>query len=590
MALSVQHAITLLDPRAHLLAVETTVRSDAPLPEPLVLFMPVWTPGSYLIREYARHVESVTGLADGEPCSADKIRKNAWRVGRRGAREITLRYHLYCNELTVRTNHVDGSHAFLNGAPTFCAIEGHESLPSTVDVQMPDDWTVVSSLPRAPGSPPESRGRARFAAKDLDTLVDSPIEAGLLRIEKLSAKGVPHDLLLWPRARLTDAQVETLTKDVVKIIETEAAWFGGSLPYDRYLFLLHLTTRARGGLEHLTSSALLASPGAFSTRDGYLDVLSLFAHELFHAWNVKRIRPAGLAPTRWGEENYTRLLWWFEGATSYYDWRALRVAGLCSAEEYGDHLGSEIVALERQPGRLVQSLEQSSFDSWIKLYRPDENSDNSGISYYRKGEIVCAMLDLEIRARSSGAKSLDDVLLLLWEKHGRTGVPLPEDGAQPLFEEATGLALGDLFDAWIRRPGEVECGPTLAKVGLKLEREVRAAAESKPRPALGLRLRSDGGRAVVAAVVRGGAAMAAGVDPGDELVAVAGCRVEGPSLEGALSGKAPGDEVEVHVARDGRLLSLRLRLEEAGPDRLRIVRKSDASEAERLLGAAWLGS
>jgi predicted metalloprotease with PDZ domain len=605
MPFTVRHRLAIHDPRAHLVAVETRVTSEPRLSAPVVLFMPVWTPGSYLVREYARHIEGFVAFADGAPCAAVKIRKNAWKVGREGALEVTVRYLVYANDLTVRTNHVDESHALLNGAAVFLAVEGQESLSATIDVALPKGWKVMTALPRSA----EDAESVRLVARDFDTLVDSPIALGQLRCERFEAKGIAHDVAIWPEGSVESKHVEGLVRDFARIVETEAAWFGGALPYDHYTALLHFAPRARGGLEHLNGAAVVAHPSSFGTRDRYLDLLSLLAHELFHAWNVKRIRPAGLFPYRYEEENYTRLLWWFEGATSYYDWRCLCVSGLCSSEEYADHLAGELAAMERVPGRLVQSLEQASFDAWIKLYRPDENSENSSVSYYRKGEIVCAMLDLEIRARSKGRASLDQVLDLLWKRHGPgasradCGPPIPEDGMQALMEEATGVSLGDLFDAWIRSHGEIDYDRTLARVGLRLERPVPSAAgaslsrdpsavnsgEKKARSAaLGVRLRSEGSRSVVAAVLRGGAAQVAGVDAGDELISIAGVRIEGGSIDAALAPHAPGEDVVVTVAREGRVFPLKVRLDEARPDKLKIIPRTEASDEERALGAAWL--
>jgi predicted metalloprotease with PDZ domain len=601
MPLTIQHHVSIADPRTHLVEVETVVRSDAPLPGPLVVFMPVWTPGSYLVREYARHVESVRGFSDGAPFAPVKVRKNAWRLGRAGATQVSIRYEVYANELTVRTNHVDESHGFLNGAALFVAVEGHESAPSTVDLAVPPGWHVLTSLPSVELPEPrglEARGKVRLFAKDFDTLVDAPIELGHFRIEHFEAKGVAHEVAIWPKGRVDDGQVAKLLRDFGKIIDTQAAWFGGALPYDRYAVLLHLSSRARGGLEHMSSAALIANPNAFASREAYLDLLSLFAHELFHAWNIKRIRPEGLVPYRYEQENYTRLLWWFEGATNYYGWRTLVVSGLSTPLEYKHHLESEIAALEEVPGRLVQSLEQASFDAWIKLYRPDENSENSSISYYRKGEVVSALLDLEIRARTSGRSSLDQLLGYLWDRYGKVGRAVPEDGMLGVFEEGTGAKLADLFDAWIRSPGEIDYDATLARAGLRLAREsgIEAAAggadgeETKPpRASLGLRVRSDGVRAFVTSVVRGRAAQLAGIDPGDELVAIGGRRVEGGSVEGALTGRVPGEEIEVTAARDGRLVTVKLRTEEARSQKVRLVPRDGATAAEESLGRAWLG-
>jgi predicted metalloprotease with PDZ domain len=574
--LSVVHRVAIPAPHTHVVHVETTIAaSSGDLPGELVLFMPVWTPGSYLVREYARHVEALQAEA---PASARKIRKNAWSVQTAGGGQVVVRYRLYANELTVRTSHVDDSHAFLVGAATFMGVEGRENLGARVEIAAPRGWRVVTSLP--------SSASGGFEAADFDTLVDSPFEIGTHREERFEAAGKPHRYAIWPASALGDADVKRLVEDTRAIVQEEARLFGGTVPYEAYELLLHVSPRARGGLEHCASAALVAPPTAFQTREGYLDLLSLVAHEAFHAWNVKRIRPQGLCPTRYQEESYTRLLWWFEGATSYYDWRVLRLSRLCTVDEYLDHLASEIGYLDQTPGRLVQSLEDASFDAWIKLYRPDENTANTAISYYRKGELVCALLDVEIRARSGGKASLDRVLSLLWQEHGARGRPVPEDGMQALFERATGVPLGDLFDAWIRKASELDFTPTLAKVGLVLERTTRPDG---PTAALGMRVRSDGGRAVVASVTRDAAAWRAGIDPGDEIVAVGGVRVEGPIVEATLRGRAPGDAVDVVVSRDGRILQRRVALDPPRHDRVKLVANRDALPSARSAFTAWLG-
>ena len=281
-----------------------------------------------------------------------------------------------------------------------------------------------------------------------------------------------------------------LVEDTRTIVASEAKLFGGSLPYDSYDLLLHLSPRGRGGLEHSASAALIASPSSFGTRDAYLDLLSLVAHEVLHAWNIKRIRPAALTPYRYEHECYTRLLWWFEGATSYYDWRILAMTRLCTVEEYLDHLAAEIGYLDQTPGRLVHALEDASYDAWIKLYRPDENSQNSSVSYYRKGEVVCALLDLEMRARSGGRASLDVVMAHLWEEYGAPRRPVPEDAMQGIFERVAGTSMADLFETWIRAPGEIDYSVSLARVGLSLERSPRRRCPAvRPRDTCEVRRR-----------------------------------------------------------------------------------------------------
>ncbi len=307
---------------------------------------------------------------------------------------------------------------------------------------------------------------------------------------------------------------------------------------------------------------------------------------MFHAGDIKRIRPAGLAPYRYGEECYTRLLWWFEGGTSYYDWRTLILARLCTVDEYLDHLAAEIAYLDQTPGRLVHSLEEASFDAWIKLYRPDENSHNSSVNYYRKGEVVCALLDLEVRARTGDEATLDRVLGHLWEAYGAREIPVPEDAMQAIFERIAGVPLGPLFDPWIRGTSDIAYDESLAHVGLVVERTPRADA---PPCALGLRLRNDGGRTVVASTLRGSGAWLAGFEPGDEIVAIDDARVESANLDVPLRGRQPGQGAEVTIVHEGRLGVKRVTLDPARPDRVKIVPRPDAPAAAREAFVRWLG-
>jgi predicted metalloprotease with PDZ domain len=565
------HRLTLADPHAHLVEVETTVRGDD-LPSAIELAMPVWTPGSYLVREYARHVEGLRG----EGCTARKIRKNAWRVERGSASDFVVRYRVYANDLTVRTNHVDATHIYVNGAATFLYVPGHEGAPVSVEIAAPEGWKVATALRTDDGR--------TYHAASYDELVDSPIEVGTHETATFTAAGKAHTYAIWPPYAVSQANVNRLVEATKTIVETEAGLFGGALPHDGYLFLLHISSRGRGGLEHLASSTLLAPPTVFDGREGWLDLLSLVAHEYFHLWNVKRIRPEGLTPYRYQEENYTRLLWWFEGATSYYDWRVLRLAKLCTVEEYLEHLAGEIAHLEQTPGRLVHPLEEASFDAWIKLYRPDENSANSTISYYRKGELVCALLDLEIRARTGGKSTLDHVLRHLWDAYGATGTPVPEDRMQSIFEDVTGTALGDLWDAWIRGAHEVDAAATFARAGLAIERTTKSDV-----PSLGARLRGEGARAFVSGLVRGAAGMRAGLDVGDELLAVDDRRVDYGNLDAAFAGHKGGDRVTLLVSREGRVRRLECQLDPPRQERVRLVPKKDAAADARSLCEAWLG-
>src|SRR5258708_16443850 len=389
--------------------------------------MPVWTPGSYLVREQQRHVDGRGGWGEagcgggrGEGLGpgaleagdrelpVEKIDKHAWRVRCDGARTVRVQYRLHCFELTVRTNHVDGSHAFFNPSAAAVFVVGREDEPCTVRLSMPAGWRAWAALPLLDGA---------YRAHDYDELADTPFELGSEgshQSHAFTAQGVPHELVVWGRG---DFDARRVVADIVKIIDAQAAIFGG-LPYsDRYLFILHLNDKGRGGLEHRRCCALLVPRFSFVQKAAYEDFLLLVAHEFFHLWNVKRLRPAAFTPYDWTKENHTRLLWAMEGLTSAYEVLALRRAGLVTPQRFLEIWAERCTQLLRTPRRLRMSLSQASFDAWIKHYRPPERPQNPTRSHYLKGSIVGFLLDLELRRRSGGPRSLDDLVRGLSENH-----------------------------------------------------------------------------------------------------------------------------------------------------------------------------
>jgi predicted metalloprotease with PDZ domain len=369
----VRYSLSFPSLHAHLVDVEARF---AGVSGPVELAMAAWTPGSYLIREYARHVQDLAV----EGGRAVKVAKDRWRIeGAPAGGELVVRYRVYGWDLTVRTNHIDDSHAFLNGAPTFLWIDALRAEPIELAVEPPAGWSVTTAL---------AGGPTRFTARDLDELIDSPLHLGPGQVHAFTAAGKPVRLSVWGRADADGSagrdRLPQLVADARAIVEAQARLFGG-LPYDAYAFLLMLAPGAYGGLEHRASAALLGSPFHFSSKKSYDELLELVSHEHFHAWNVKRIRPRALGPFDYGRENYTRSLWVMEGLTSYYDRHTLRRAGLITVKRYLDRLLEDWQKLLAVPGRAKHSIEESSFDAWIKLYRPDENSINSTVSYYLKG-------------------------------------------------------------------------------------------------------------------------------------------------------------------------------------------------------------
>ncbi len=584
MLVSQHHVLTFDDVAAHFVDVELHLAFDGPAGR-IVLAMPVWTPGSYLVREYARHVQELSATTGARAkLVARKERKDAWTIDADRSKEIIVRYRLWCHELTVRTNHVDRTHALLCAAATFLYVEGSSpEKAATLEIVPREGWSVVIPLPPSDATP-RAGGRC-FLAENRDALYDTPVSLGVLDRCEFSVNGIPHQYAVWPQDALTGNELMSLVDDTRKVLEVEHQLFG-TAPYERYSFLLNLAPDARGGLEHDHATTLLASPFACRKRKDYLDLLTLVAHEAFHLWSVKRIRPAGLAPYKYDRENYTRLLWWFEGGTSYFDWRIVRLANLCTVEEYFAHLAEELNYVEQTPGRFVQSLEEASFDAWVKLYRPDANTANSTVSYYRKGEVVCLLLDARIRAATNGEKGLDDVQGRLWSDHGRLARPVPENAFPDYFRDITGVDLTADHDAWVRKTAELPADDVLAALGLRVVRKVKAEGVTT---SLGLRLKTSGGHVTVTTVLRGSGSERAGLAPGDELIAINGWRVTESNLDTHLRTHDADDDLRILVSRDGRIVESKVTLDAARPEVVAIEPMADASDAQKTLVAKWLG-
>jgi predicted metalloprotease with PDZ domain len=570
-------------PHSHLFEVEARF----PALDFLDAVLPVWTPGSYLLREYARHVQDVTAEDEaGQPVRVQRTDKRTWRV-ESSSRPVLLRYRVYANELTVRTSHLDGTHGYFNGANLFLHAESLRALQHRVHVEAPPGWNVFCAL---------DRDGEELVAPDHDTLVDSPVEVGPHQPLSFLAAGVPHQVVVWGEPK-PDAQ--RLVADLKTVCEAEAAFFG-ALPLQRYLFLVYLTDKGRGGLEHMASTTLLFARQGFATQKGWEDFLTLASHEYFHLWNVKRIKPRALVPFRYGEEAYTRLLWAFEGTTSYYDNLLVRRAGLMSPQRYLTRLGEALSAFAATPGRRVQTLEEASLTAWVKYYRPDENTVNSGVSYYLKGELVALCLDLTLRKLTSDAHSLDDVLRLLWQRFG-DGRGVPEDGVEAAAEEVAGQGLQPFFDLALRSTEELDLG-VLAHVGLVAHSRIRESAgdrggtpprlksaEAHERGWLGVLPRSG---STLASVLQGSPAMEAGLYAEDEVLALDGEKVDAAGLISRCDDRAPGTRVTVHVFRRDRLVEVPVTLGARPQDAVwlgRVEKPSDAQTAsyQRWMGAPW---
>jgi predicted metalloprotease with PDZ domain len=591
MSSGISFTVAMPKPHTHLFEVEVRVKIPANLqaPNESDLVMPVWTPGSYLIREYERHVQDFTADADGRALEWTKIDKDTWRIKTGGARQWRATYRVYANELTVRTSELNSDHAFWNNATLLMYPAGYLKAPSTLRIVPPSGWKIATGLPAV-------KGQANtFRAEDFDVLYDSPVEVSNFKQIDFVVRGVPHRIVIDGEGNYDP---ERLRRDVQKIVEAETAMFGG-IPYHDYTFILHLRSNTGGGLEHLNSTALGFRRFGFATEKGYQSFNSLVAHEFFHLWNVKRIRPDALGPFDYTKENYTRLLWVAEGITEYYGNLMLRRAGLISDQAYLDHLAQQIQDFEELPGRKVMSAEESSFDTWIKFYRPDENSVNSQISYYDKGELLGLLLDLDIRRQTNGAKSLDDVMRYLYSEFFLKGRNYTPADFQKACELAAGAGLEDFFARYVR--GKADLAPVynqkLAGAGLRLEQAgigIGLNESDKPAPVkafLGADLeeKSTDGFITIKSVRAGSPAYDQGLNAKDQIIALDGARVNKETFEALIKAKRPGDMVRIMVFRfdDVRTFDIKLSGRVEGP--YRIVPAPQATESQKRIYREWLG-
>jgi len=568
-------------PQTHYVEVEADIPTGG---QPAVeLMMAVWTPGSYLVREYARHVEDVTARAgDGSALAVEKSAKNRWRVATGGAGRVTVAYRVYGREMSVRTNWIDAGFALINGAPTFLTLAGSHARPHELEIELPATWKEsVTTLPALPGAP------HRYRAENYDTLVDSPIVLGNPSTQSFNVEGTPIALVSVGDPSLFDGA--RAARDLEAVVR-EHRRFWGSLPYERYIFF-NVLTEAGGGLEHLNSSVLMASRWATRTRKAYTAWLQLASHEHFHAWNVKRLRPVELGPFDYEKENTTRSLWVAEGITDYYGDLLVHRAGLTDRKEYLDALSESVKALQTTPGRQVQAVDASSYDAWIRHYRPDENSPNVAISYYVKGHVLAWLLDARIREVSRGAKSLEDVLREAYARHaGPRGYSQAE--FQATADAVAGASLQDFWERGVTGVAELDYDRALSWFGLRFKpEEAPKEGERKepPKAYLGITTKTDGGRLVVSQVLRGTPAYAGGLNVDDEVIAVDDVRVTADQLTARLEQYAVGNVVTVLVARRGRLERLTVTLGTAPTATWKVEVDPKATDAQKDRLRAWLG-
>ena len=605
MSAPVRYSIRPRSPEAHLF--EVTCGVDDPAPEGQSFQLPTWIPGSYLIREFARHVVTLRAESGGAPVAVAKTAKDTWRCAP-CAGPLILTYDVYAWDLSVRGAHLDRTHAFFNGTSVFLAPVAMEKRQCAVTIERPEgaayaEWRVITSLPRVDAP---AYGFGTFRAADYDELIDHPVEMGTFTLGSFTAGGIQHDVAITGRH---DCDIDRLSADLARVCTEQIDFFGGgpnsAPPMDYYAFLTTALGDAYGGLEHRASTALVCTrdnlprAGLKEPVDNYIDFLGLASHEYFHTWNVKRIKPAAFVPYDLTREAYTRQLWIFEGFTSYYDNLMLARSGLITPEQYIGLLGQDVTKVLRGAGRGKQSVADSSFDAWIKYYRADENTPNAVVSYYVKGALVALLLDLKLRRES--AATLDDAMRALWLRYGQTGVGVPEDGVRRIATELSGLDLAEFFTRYVDGTEELPLADALAAFGIDLHlrtadgnkdmggKSGKAAKDAPPRQWLGARW-TAGGDARITHVFDGGPAQAAGLSAGDVIVAWNGLKVSAGNLQGHIDRAQADAGACAHAFRRDELMTYDVALKAAPLDTCWLTLRADAPPAAVALREAWLRS
>ena len=594
-------------PEAHLFTVECRIPAPNPAGESFIL--PAWIPGSYLVRDFARHIVSFSATADGKVAFVQKTCKDQWRVVPPGpSQSLTVTLEVYAWDLSVRGAHLDTHHGFFNGTSLFLRVPGREHHACTLEIERPTGapyagWRVATAMPRAGAT-----GRFEFGsyqASNYDELIDHPVEIGRFDLIQFEAEGVDHDFALTGVHR---ADLARLRKDLAKICGWHIRFWGRPAPMARYVFLATAVGDGYGGLEHRASTALILkrdelpsapAPGSknppqkqLTIDEPYRNFLGLASHEYFHTWLVKRIRPiefCGPQGIDLQRENPTELLWLFEGFTAYYDDLALLRSGLIGADDYLACLAKSIANVYGVPGRFRQSVAEASYDAWIKFYKPDENTPNITVSYYAKGALIALALDLNIRQASAGKRSLDNVMRQLWAEHGLTGLGVSETDVRRIVAEITpewsSRSIARFFDQALHDTTDLPLAKWLAGHGIKLEFVGGGA------PALGIRLenRSDN-EARIAVAYEGGAAQHAGLSALDALLAIDGLRVTASNLDPLLASRQVGETIEVHAFRRDELRHFQVTLQAAPPKSCRLSRIESPGKMAQKLCRNWLSA
>jgi len=589
----IAYKVSISDAAAHLIDVQLEL--DAPDPAGQVLSLPNWIPGSYMIRDFSRNIVQINAESQGRSVSLEKRDKSTWQAPA-DLTQLTVRYRVYAWDLSVRSAHVDRTHAFFNGTSVFLAAQGQENVVHEVVFERPahdtaETFELATSLM---AKEVDEAGFGKYLADSHDELIDHPVEQGAFKRLRFDVAEVPHEIILTGACHFDEQRV---VRDLQRICEYEVDFFGKPAPMDRYLFLVMVVDAGYGGLEHRSSTALMITRenlpivGETEVSEAYLNFLGLCSHEYFHTWNVKRIKPARFVPFELGAESYTELLWFFEGMTSYYDDLILVRAGLIDQKKYLSVLAKTLTRVQRGAGRLTQSVTESSFDAWHKFYKQDENSPNAIVSYYAKGALVALCLDALLRESSDDKQTLDTLMRLLWARWLETGLGLEEDEPQRLASSLVDADLSSFFDLALYSTQELPVDKALSSLGVSLQWRPRTSGtdtggvcesrdDASPSPVvtpwLGATIVDAPGGVRVVQVLAGSPAERAGLAGGDLLVAMNHLSVNLADVDRHLARYADLAELDIHFFRLGQLQqsSLPVELPPADTADLQIVNET----------------
>ncbi len=569
----VDYTVRLDRARNQIIRIEATVTNPG---EKAEFLLPTWRPGRYGILDFAANVRIWDAVdQSGEPLPVQKIRKNAWAVDTAGAESVTFGYDIYANDLGLRTRHADDSHVFLNGSSVFVLNPPTRDEPHLVRIDgMDEDWKIASGMP-------SGSEKNTLLATSYDVLVDSPIEIGTHRSITFEVDGTPYEIAIWGECAAEDNE---LIEDFTKIIEACIDIFD-SVHFDRYVFLIHSADGIGGGTEHLNSTIMQTRPSSFESESAYRGFLSLVAHEFFHTWNVKNFRPAGITPYDYDKENYTTSLWIAEGCTSYYDDLLLARTGQRSVENYLSSLRGSIGSVLGNPGRNFMSVEQASYDAWLKAWGPSSpDHRNTTVSIYTHGAMVTFGLDMLIRRETAGERSFDDVMRLMNERFPLESGGYTPDEFQMAVAEVAGVDVSDFFARHIAGKEPIPFADLIGTVGLTLERR-----SDEPEPYAGLTLRDSGGKTTVSRVIDDSPAFQTGLILDDEIVSANGKSVDSGSWNEIVSDAEPGEVIRIGMFRRGEFREVELTVAGVVPERYEIEYMDEPTDEQKASYESWMG-